>query len=77
MIEKYNIKTENIYNMDESGFAIGQIVATRIIVCAEARAQLQAQLGKQEWMSVLKCICVDGSAIPSLVIFKGDQPSRA
>ena len=60
--------------MDESGFAIGQIEATRIIVRAEARAQWQAQPGRQEWVSVLECICADGSAIPPLVIFKGEQP---
>ena len=74
VVEKYDIKTENIYNMDESGFAIGQIEATRIIVRAEARAQWQAQPGRQEWVSVLECICADGSAIPPLVIFKGEQP---
>jgi len=31
-IEEYNIHPENIYNMDESGFSIGTIEASKVII---------------------------------------------
>ena len=70
-ITKYNIKPENIYNMDESGFSIGKIEASRIIINSTICQRYQANPGRQEWVSVVECICLDGTAIPPLVIFKG------
>jgi Tc5 transposase DNA-binding domain/helix-turn-helix, Psq domain len=48
VIAKYNIKPENMYNMDESGFAIGEKEAGRCIINAQVRQQFQAKPGHQE-----------------------------
>ena len=37
VLEEYNISIENIYNMDESGFAIGEIKASKYIIDARIR----------------------------------------
>jgi len=75
VITEYDIEPENTYNMDETGFSIGKIEATRIIINSKIRAAYQAQPGRQEWVSIIECICADGSAISPLVIFKGENLS--
>ena len=63
--------------MDESGFSIGTIEATRVIMGAEDRHRWQAQPGRQEWVSAIECISADGTKIAPLVIFKGQSLSSA
>ena len=62
--------------MDESGFAIGEKEAARCIINANIRQQFQAKPGRQEWVTVVECICANGSVIPSLVIFKAKNVSK-
>ena len=73
VIQDYNITSENMYNMDESGFAIGTIEATQVIINTNIRQQFQAHPGRQEWVTCVECICANGTAIPSLVIFRGEN----
>ena len=56
--------------MDESGFSIGKIEASRVIINSKIRQKYQAQPGRQEWVSVIECISADGTAISPLVILK-------
>jgi len=67
------IITENIYNMDETGFAIGTLESNRIIIDSTLRTKFQAQPGRQEWVSILECICADVTSITLLIIFKGQN----
>ena len=66
-----DVLLENVYNMDESGFSIGTIKAGHVIIDSKAPNQFQAQPGRQEWVTVVECICADGTSIPPYVIFKG------
>ena len=75
VLAEFNIKSENIYNMDESGFAIGEKEAGRCIINAHVRQQFQAKPGRQEWVTVVECVCTDGSIVPPLVIFKAEKLS--
>ena len=75
VLAEYNIKPENIYNMDESGFAIGEKEAGKVIINAEVRQKFQAKPGRQEWVTVVECICADGTVVPPLVIFKAENLS--
>ena len=70
-IEEDRVNPQNIYNMDESGFAIGSNLGACVIVNAQIRSQFQAQPGRQEWVTVVECICGDGSVLDPLVIFRG------
>jgi hypothetical protein len=68
---EYNVAPKNIYNMDETGFAIGSVERGKVIINAQIRSQFQANPGRQEWVTAIECICGDGSAIDPLLIFKG------
>jgi len=76
VIEEHNIESENIYNMDESGFAIGDVEASQRIINATIRQQFQAKLGRQEWVTAIECICAAGGSLPPLIIFKGENLSH-
>src|SRR5271170_2158049 len=53
------------------GFAIGESQASYVVVDSTLRRKYQAEPGRQEWITVVECICADGSIIPPMVIFKG------
>jgi hypothetical protein len=66
----------NIYNMDETGFSIGTMQSTRVVwdsSVSTTRTCYQRQLGRQEWVSSIECICQDGTALKPLIIFKGQH----
>jgi hypothetical protein len=71
----YNIDLKNVYNMDESGLAIGKIQATHVIINAELRSKYQAQPDRQKWVSVVECICADAPRPSPLVIIRGENLS--
>src|SRR2546423_9021109 len=62
-IEEFKITPENMYNMDESGFSIGTIEASHVIINASVCQKFQAQLGHQEWVISVECICTDRTAL--------------
>jgi len=76
VITEHGIQPENIYNMDESGFAIGDIEASQRIINATIRQAFQAKPGRQEWVTSIECVCADGTSLPPLIIFKGENLSR-
>jgi Tc5 transposase DNA-binding domain len=67
------IDKKDIYNMDETGFSIGTMESTRVIVDSTLRTHHQAHPGRQEWVSIVECICADGTVLKPLVIFKGQN----
>ena len=75
VITEHGIQPENIYNMDESGFAIEDIEASQRIINATICQRFQAKPGRQEWVTAIECICADGSSVPPVIIFKGENLS--
>jgi hypothetical protein len=71
VVQEQGIKQENTYNMDESGFSIRTMESTRIILDGTLRTKHQAHPSRQEWVSIVECICADGTILPPLGIFKG------
>jgi hypothetical protein len=57
--------------VDESGFSIGTIKAGRVIINSTLKSNYRAQPGRQEWVTVIECICANGTTLSSYVIFKG------
>ena len=76
IITEFNIKVENIYNMDESGFAIGDIEASIRIIDKTIHQKFQAKPGHQEWVTAIKCICANEIFLSPLIIFKEENLSR-
>jgi hypothetical protein len=73
VIKEYNIIPENKYNMDESSYAMGEIEAFKCIIDSQIRQRLQAKPGRQEWVSIIECVCADGTSILPLVVFKAEN----
>jgi hypothetical protein len=48
VVQEQGIEQENIYNMDKSGFSIGTMELTRIIIDLTLRTKYQAHPGRQE-----------------------------
>ena len=76
IVDEHNIDLKNFYNMDESGFAIGDIEASQCIINTTIRQKFQAKPGRQEWITAMECIYADGSFLPPLIIFKAENLSR-
>jgi DDE superfamily endonuclease/Tc5 transposase DNA-binding domain len=73
IIAEKNIRVEDMYNMDETGFAIGVIQRSYVVVNKNSKERYSAQPGRQEWASVVECVCADGGAIPPFIILKGKK----
>ena len=75
-IEKYNITAENMYNWDEKGFLLGLAHAVKCIMTLHAYKtgwiMGASQDGSQEFLTLLACICVDGTKLPPALIYQGD-----
>jgi Tc5 transposase DNA-binding domain/DDE superfamily endonuclease len=78
-IEEYKIQPQHSYNMDEKGFLIGIIGRSKRIFSKamwdskEVREALQD--GNREWITLLACICGDGSSLPPGLLFASANSS--
>jgi hypothetical protein len=71
-INENGIDPDDIYNFDETGFAMGLIATAKVITRAEyysRRALLQP--GNREWVTSIECTGASGFSLPPMVIFKG------
>jgi hypothetical protein len=71
---EYEIVPENEYNMDEKGFLIGVLQERKRVFNKQMREQgllLGArQDGNREWVTVIGCICADGTHLPPGIIYQ-------
>jgi hypothetical protein len=71
-IDKNGIQPEDIYNFDETGFAMSLISAQKVVTRAEYYGRRSIlQPGNREWVTAIEAICADGYSLPPYVIFKG------
>ena len=71
-ILQFRIDPDNVYNFDETGFAIGLIATTKVITRSEYYGRrVLLQPGNREWVTVIECTNAAGWALPLCVIFKG------
>ena len=73
-IAKYSIHSDDRYNFDETGFAMGMIAATRVVTRSDyyGRAKL-LQPGNREWVTSIECIGASGYILPPYIIFKAKR----
>jgi hypothetical protein len=69
---KKGILPADIYNFDETGFAMGLIATAKVL----ARSKMPGnpyliQPGNREWVTTIECINAMGWSVPSTIIFKG------
>ena len=71
-IIQFGIDPDDVYNFDETGFAMGLTATARVITRSEyygRRSLLQP--GNREWVTAIECINTAGWALPPCIIFKG------
>ncbi|CAE7221418.1 DDE 1 domain containing protein [Pyrenophora teres f. teres] len=74
-MKDYDVAAENTYNTDEKGFMLGITARSKRVFTRaiweqnERRAAIQD--GNREWISVIACICGDGSSLPPGIIYEG------
>ena len=73
-IDQYQIEPCYIYNMDEKGFLIGNIGRSKRIFSRRIWEKKEVRVLLQDsncvWITVLACICADGSALPPSLIYE-------
>jgi hypothetical protein len=66
-----------LYNWDEKGFIIDLAHAVKRIMTTDTlksgRIMGASQDGSWEFISLLACICADGSKLPPALIYKGES----
>ena len=76
-IEFYKIEPEHTYNMDEKGFMIGAVGRQkRIFTKRQFKKKAFKQMlqdGNREWVSLMACVCADGSALPPSLIYAAES----
>jgi hypothetical protein len=71
-VTSYGIDPDDIYNFDETGFAMGLIATAKVITRKEFYSRRSLlQPGNRAWVTTIECINASGWALPPCVIFKG------
>nr|ABG26270.1 transposase [Ophiostoma ulmi] len=66
-----NILPQNRWNMDETGFSMGQGDPLYVLGTAQKTKIRKKQMGSRAWTSTVECISATGKSLPPLIIFKG------
>jgi hypothetical protein len=73
-MKEYNIEPSHIFNMDEKGFMIGVTGRSKRVfdkgIYDRKGVTAAVQDGSREWVTVLACICSDGTALSPALIFQ-------
>ena len=60
-IAKYGIRSDDLYNFDETGFLMGMIASGMVITGSERRSKPKSvQPGNREWVTVIRAINAEG-----------------
>jgi hypothetical protein len=72
IVAKYGIRSDDIYNFDETGFMMGAIASGMVVIGAERRANpKKVQPGNCEWVTAIESINAEGWALPPFIIVAG------
>ena len=67
-VKEFEILPKDTYNMDEKGFMIGVIGKTNRVfdkvLYNERRFKQPSHDANREWVTVIGCICADGTTLP-------------
>jgi hypothetical protein len=72
-MKQYSIEQKNTYNADEKGFMIGKIQRRKRIfsnsLYSIGKLKGAGEPGSREWITLMACICADGSSLPPCIIY--------
>ena len=73
-IQEHGIHEDDIWNFDETGFAMGLCTTSKVITAAERSERPRTVIqGNREWVTIIECIGSSGCHIPPLIILKGKE----
>ncbi|KAH7464397.1 hypothetical protein FOMA001_g17659 [Fusarium oxysporum f. sp. matthiolae] len=71
-IAKYGIRSDDIWNFDETGFMMGVIEPGTVVTSSYRQGRpKQVQPGNREWITVIEGINAEGQSIPPFIIGAG------
>jgi hypothetical protein len=71
-IAKYGIRSDDIWNFDETGFMMGVIMAGMVVTGSERQGRPKSvQPGNREWITVIQAINAEGQSIAPFIIGAG------
>jgi hypothetical protein len=71
-IAKYGIRSDDIWNFDETGFMMGIIMAGMVVTGSERQGRPKlVQPGNREWITVIQAINAEGQSIVPFIISAG------
>lgn len=81
----YNVKSWNMANVDEKGFLMGVPWHSNVVIFRMGWEDIEGGSGKatvpqggsRELITVIDCICADGTVLTPFIIMKGAWPSMA
>jgi hypothetical protein len=78
-LSQYDIEPCNTYNMDEKGFMLGVLTRSKRVfsrrLYEEGKIKAHIQDGSREWITLLACICADGSHLEPALIYQSASGS--
>ena len=72
--EEYNVGLDKIYNMDETGFQMGQNHGDYVIYDRTVGPPIVPTTGITQWVTAIECISATGRVIKPLIIHVGQEP---
>ena len=78
-IEQYHVEARYTYNMDEKGFMLGAVGRSKRIFSKasyeDGKRRNNIQDGSRELITLLACICADGSSLEPALIYQSTSGS--
>jgi hypothetical protein len=71
--DQYQVKPANIWNMDETGIALGVCNNQIVVGSSRTKSTYIQSPENREWVSIIETISAFGASIRPLVIFKGQS----
>jgi hypothetical protein len=72
IIAKYGIRSDDIWNFDETGFMMGMILSGIVITSSERLGRPKSvQPGNREWVTAIQAINAEGRAIDPFIVVAG------
>ena len=73
-IQEHGIHEDDIWNFDETGFAMGLCSTSKVITSVERSGRPRRVIqGNREWVTIIECVNSKGISIPPVVILKAKQ----
>lgn len=77
-IQEHGIHKDDIWNFDETGFAMGLCLTSKVITAAEHSERPRTVIqGNREWVTIIQAVSAKGNHIPPVVLLKAASQQAA